>query len=130
MIKQKKTYKTESDKVFEDNVAFILKAYRIEHVRQYRIFPDRKNTVDFAILRDKIIIEVEGGIWRKGRHIRPQGFINDCEKYNRATMEGWKVYRIPTDWIRSVSKADKRFLTILDDIRHKKVPREESGARA
>ncbi len=42
----------------------------------------------------KIIVECEGGIWGgKGRHVRGKGYLGDMEKYNSATVLGYKVLR-------------------------------------
>ena len=43
-----------------------------------------------------VAIELEGGIWRMGRHTRPSGFLNDMEKYNLAASMGILVFRIPS----------------------------------
>ena len=40
------------------------------------------------------LIEVEGGIWTKGRHSRGKGFEQDCEKYLEAVLLGFKVIRL------------------------------------
>lgn len=55
----------------------------------------RKWRLDFAWVSQKVALEIEGGVWMRGRHVRPAGFIADCEKYNAATLNGWRVYRIP-----------------------------------
>lgn len=55
---------------------------------------------DYALLNPKIAIEVEGGIYTKGRHIQPTGYLNDIQKYNRATALGWKVFRISANGAR------------------------------
>ena len=54
---------------------------------------------DFAIPDKKVAFEIEGGVWSKGRHLNPIGFMKDCKKYNLATYQGWKVYRIPSPWL-------------------------------
>ena len=61
-------------------------------VIEYR-FCERRWRFDFAYIDHKIAVEIEGGVWSRGRHQRPKGFIADCEKYNRAAMDGWKVLR-------------------------------------
>jgi len=43
----------------------------------------------------KVAIEMEGGVWSNGRHVRPGGFIDDCEKYNAAAFMGIYVFRLP-----------------------------------
>ena len=60
---------------------------------EYKFYPTRKWKFDYAIPLLKIAIEIEGGVYIRGRHNRVIGFINDMEKYNRATIEGWKVIR-------------------------------------
>lgn len=62
-------------------------------IAEYQFANDRKWRFDFAHPVLKIAIEIEGGIWTKGRHVRGYGFLNDMEKYNRATLLGWSVLR-------------------------------------
>ena len=38
--------------------------------------------------------QIAGGIWINGRHNRAPGFIADMEKYNEATLAGWRVFRL------------------------------------
>ncbi len=61
--------------------------------REFKFSPSRKWRFDFAYPDLKIAIEIEGGVWARGRHTRPQGFIDDCEKYNAAVLLGWRVLR-------------------------------------
>lgn len=43
-------------------------------------------------------MEVEGGVWVKGRHVRGVGFVRDMEKYNTAVLLGWRLIRVtPND---------------------------------
>lgn len=60
--------------------------------KEYR-FCERKWRFDYAHPGLKIAVEIEGGIWINGRHIRGRGYKNDMEKYNRAQVLGWKVLR-------------------------------------
>lgn len=48
---------------------------------------------DFAWPDRKLIVEVEGGVYTQGRHVRPSGFTKDLEKYNALTEAGWKLLR-------------------------------------
>lgn len=56
-----------------------------------------------------IAIELEGGVWSRGRHTRPTGFLNDMEKYNLAASMGILVFRVPshdisTKWLTPIIK--------------------------
>ena len=64
-----------------------------ECIKEHRFYLPRKWRFDYALPRYKIAVEVEGGGWTGGRHIRPQGFLGDIEKYNTATLLGWRVFR-------------------------------------
>jgi very-short-patch-repair endonuclease len=61
---------------------------------EYCFHPKRKWRFDFASVSAKVAIELEGGLWTMGRHVRPTGYIADCEKYNAATLDGWAVLRL------------------------------------
>jgi hypothetical protein len=63
-----------------------------EPEREYR-FCERGWRFDFAWPGQMVAAEVEGAIWVQGRHTRGRGFENDCAKYNRATLLGWRVFR-------------------------------------
>jgi very-short-patch-repair endonuclease len=56
---------------------------------------------DFAFVRQLIAVEVEGGVWSNGRHTRGSGFVADTEKYNQATLQGWRLLRYTPDAIES-----------------------------
>jgi very-short-patch-repair endonuclease len=62
-------------------------------IKEYRFNPDRHWRFDYANPILKIAIEVEGGVWISGRHSRGKGMIADMEKYNWATINGWRVLR-------------------------------------
>ena len=70
-------------------------------VREYKFTSHRKWRFDFANPALMIAIEVEGGLWRNGRHNRPTGYMKDMEKYNAAAWLGWKVIRYTTEQINS-----------------------------
>ena len=68
-----------------------------ECVKEYRFHPKRRWRFDYALPRHKIAIEVEGGVWIGGRHTSAVGFLKDMEKYNTATLMGWRVFRTTPD---------------------------------
>jgi very-short-patch-repair endonuclease len=61
----------------------------------------RKWRVDFCWSRYNLLVEVEGGIWTRGAHVRGKHFESDCEKYNQATLDGWRVLRFTAGMIDS-----------------------------
>ena len=46
-------------------------------------------------------VEVEGGIWVRGRHTRGKGYERDMEKYNAAQALGWTVLRFSPQMVES-----------------------------
>lgn len=77
--------------------------------KEVRFHQSRRWRFDFAYPDIKLAIEVEGGIWKAGRHNRAKGFIQDCEKYNTALLLGWRVLRFP-----SVAVADGTALQMIE----------------
>lgn len=69
----------------------------VDCVKEFRFHPVRKWRFDYAIPEHKIALEVEGGVWTGGRHTSPKGFLGDIEKYNTATLLGWRVFRTTPD---------------------------------
>lgn len=72
---------------------FIKQELGIEFTKEFRFDKTRKWRFDYANEQHKIAIECEGGVWSNGRHIRGKGYINDMEKYNAATVQGWRLIR-------------------------------------
>lgn len=70
----------------------------LEPHREYR-FHERRWRFDFAWPHLKFAVEVEGGVWSRGRHTRGAGFVRDCEKYAEAIRGRWLVLRVPTQWV-------------------------------
>jgi hypothetical protein len=62
-------------------------------VAEYKFDELRRWRFDVAAVDWKIALEVEGGAFTAGRHTRGSGFIRDMEKYNRATVLGWRLLR-------------------------------------
>lgn len=82
--------------------------YTLEH----KFHPTRQWRFDIAFEWAKIAVEIEGGVFTRGRHTRPMGFIADCEKYNAAALMGWKVLRIHAKTINN-GKAVKMLVEAL-----------------
>lgn len=110
-----------SDKPKYDVFTCICKAeLGVEVVKELQFYPGRRWRFDYAIESHKIAIEVEGGAYKRrtyrdkrtgemvttigGRHNSSSGFLGDMEKYNNATIAGWRVLRvIPQDLTKSAT---------------------------
>ena len=62
--------------------------------REFRFHPTRRWRADYAHLESRTLIEIEGGVWMRGRHNRAAGFVADAEKYLEAALAGWRVVRL------------------------------------
>ena len=94
-------YVTEPKKI-DLFVKLIQQEFQLELQPEYKFHPTRRWLFDYAIIEHKIAIECEGGVWTRGRHTRGAGFIGDMEKYNTATLMGWKVLRVVPEDLLSV----------------------------
>ena len=67
--------------------------------REYEFAKDlgRKWRADFCWPNRKLIVEVEGGTWVRGRHARGKGMQEDMDKYNAAARLGYMVLRFTTE---------------------------------
>jgi very-short-patch-repair endonuclease len=77
-----------------------------ECVKEYRFHPQRMWRFDYAMPEHRIALEVEGGVWTGGRHTSPKGFLGDMEKYNTATLMGWRVFRTTPDALLTKATMD------------------------
>jgi len=63
----------------------------------------------------KIAIEIDGGIWTHGAHVRGKHYLSDMTKLNEAAKLGWRVFRFtPEQFKKGVVQA---FLLDLPDFR-------------
>ena len=84
----------------EEQMAWQIKAVGLpEPEREYRFHHSRRWRFDFAWPERKVTLEVDGGHWVRGRHTRGAGFEADAEKYNAATVHGWRVLRVTSTMI-------------------------------
>ncbi len=72
----------------------------------------RRRRFDFALVAARVAIELEGGTFTNGAHVRGKHFASDCEKYNAAVAQGWRVFRLTRAMIgRKQLMQIKTFLT-------------------
>lgn len=74
--------------------------------REYFFLTGRLFRFDWAWPSLKLAVEYEGGVYTRGRHVRPDGFITDCVKYNEAALAGWRVLRFTVEHVRDGTALD------------------------
>lgn len=62
-------------------------------VPEFRFHETRGWRFDYAWPDSRVALEVEGGVWTGGRHVRGAGYLEDMEKYSEAAALGWLVLR-------------------------------------
>ena len=76
----------------EESFALTIMAYKLPaFAREYRFFPPRRWRWDFAWPDLKVAVEIEGGIYSGGAHVRGADIEDDHEKRNAGTAQGWAV---------------------------------------
>jgi hypothetical protein len=72
-------------------------------VAEYVFAPPRKWRLDLAWPDRMVALEVQGGIWTRGRHARGSGLVKEHEKLNRAAALGWRVlYCTPDQLVQMI----------------------------
>jgi very-short-patch-repair endonuclease len=84
-----------------DEIVFFLNANSISPHRELRFHPTRRWRFDLAVPSLMLAIEIDGGVYKGGRHTSGAGFTRDCEKVNEATILGWRVLRFTTGQVRN-----------------------------
>lgn len=75
-------------------IELILNKHKIPFVKELKFCSTRKFRFDYALPQFKIAIEYEGLCKQhQGGHQSIEGFSNNCEKYNIACIEGWRLLR-------------------------------------
>ena len=65
---------------------------------EHQFAPDRRWRFDWAWVSSKVALEVQGGLWTQGRHVRGKALMAEYEKLNEAAILGWRVlYCTPQD---------------------------------
>ena len=69
--------------------------------REYKFSTARRWRLDYFCEGNgaRIGIEIHGGVWTQGRHVRGKGFLSDLEKLNAAQMQGITVLQLGTDQV-------------------------------
>ena len=103
----------------ENTFAYLLESIKIPYEREYCFnSPHTKHRFDFALVGLKLAFEIDGGVWGKGRHQTPIGFMNDCKKQMLAVALGWRIVKIPSPWLTHTRrKKPKKYLISYEDLK-------------
>jgi hypothetical protein len=52
----------------------------------------KRYRLDFAHPNSLTGIEIQGGVYNRGRHVTGSGYERDCRKYNLAYTSGWTIF--------------------------------------
>jgi len=52
----------------------------------------KRYRLDFAHPDSRTGIEIQGGVYMRGRHVTGSGYERDCRKYNLAYTSGWTIF--------------------------------------
>lgn len=76
--------------------------------RHVQLLDDRKFEMDFVWRPQRIVVEIDGGVWMQGQngqaggaHSRPAHILRDMEKSNLVQRAGYRFFRFTPDQIKS-----------------------------
>lgn len=72
-----------------------------EPLAEQRLVPGRRFSCDLVWPVQRLVVEVQGGIWNaRGGHTGGVGQRDDMEKLNLLQLEGWRVLQVTPDWVQ------------------------------
>ena len=77
----------------ETALATLLSKHNLIATRQFKYVPGRKFEADFCFVEQRLIVEVDGGIYGRRAHGSISGIIADMKRTNYAAMQGFRVMR-------------------------------------
>lgn len=87
----------------ERSLAAQLEKAGLSFERQFRFCPTRKWKADFLLLHYRILVEVDGGVWSRGKsgHNSGTGIAAGYERANEAQILDYKILRFEGNAIKS-----------------------------
>ena len=70
-------------------------------------FSRRRWRWDWAWPDAKVALEVNGGVWVRGKHSRGAGQLNDFAKWSEGAALGWRVIHTTPDGLESTMLLDQ-----------------------
>jgi very-short-patch-repair endonuclease len=72
---------------------------------------------DFFWPAERLVVEIQGGTWTGGRHIRGVGYARDCRKLNDAARNGYYTLFFTTEMVTKDFVARDTTLAMLERLR-------------
>lgn len=63
----------------------------------------KRYRLDFAHPLSRTGVEIQGGVYSRGRHVTGSGYERDCKKYNLAYTSGWTIFLLTATMARDSS---------------------------
>ena len=116
---------TARDKVF---LAVLRQQKVAEPVAEATFHPERKWRWDWSWPAQKVALEVQGGIWAKGRsaHSSGTGLRRDMEKFSAAACLGWRILLVEPNQLATIGTATA-IRQALQWVVHPVDPQESTG---
>lgn len=61
----------------------------------------RRFRIDVAFVAQRLAVEIQGGIWTGGRHVRGAGMRRDCEKSALLAIHGWRLINCTVEHVET-----------------------------
>ena len=95
------------ESALERELALQIRAAKLPRpLRQHRPLTTRRYRADFCWPHWDLVVEVQGGTWSAGRHVRGSGYEADCERLNLLQLAGWRVFYVTSKQIQSGEALD------------------------
>jgi hypothetical protein len=82
-------------------------------IHECRFAPPRLWRFDLAWPEARLAVEIQGGIFTRGRHVRGASLLREWEKLNTAALMGWAVLLVSTDQVTDGTLRNLLALAIL-----------------
>ena len=70
---------------------------------EYQFHLTRKWRLDFAWPHARLGLEVQGGVWSRGKHGRGSGIVKDHDKGNALAVMGWRLLQVQPAALETVA---------------------------
>ncbi len=98
--KEQNVKKIKIPKLAKIIIESVFSSLKLCFIKEFQFHPIRQWRADYFLPDLKLLIELEGGVFGFGKkngtlggHNRGKGYIQNLEKYNAATIEGYKLLR-------------------------------------